>query len=146
MPDLFATVTLGTAPNDVMLLANVGGLEPLQAETPMTVFQGIDSTTVQVFPRRVKGTTLTLEAKGDGRGDAGFITDADFEKLQAMADGAGDGTAVAYVDSFGNVGTVLVRKVSGQGQAGDDNGMFSLHLELVWVTLTQRLGVAYTGP
>ena len=142
MPTVRGEVVLGTGGGAVTLVANIGGLDALQAPVPMTTYLGVASTTIQVAPRRLKGTPLSL----DSAGDAGFITATKLAALEAFADSAGAGTAIAYTDSLGNVGTVLVRAVRGIRQFGASQGqLLALHLDLVWATLTQRLGVAYSG-
>ena len=130
------TVTLDVT---ISLVANIGGLEALQDETPMTVYPGQISTTIQVGTTRIKGTTVTLES-GD---DAGLITAATLAELKALQWAA---AASAYTDTLGNVGTVILKRVSAKFErGGQTEDLVSYRIEAVWVTITQVLGVAYTG-
>ena len=130
------TVTLG---GTVSLVATIGGLEALQDETPMTVYPGQASTTIQIGTTRIKGTTLALES-GD---DAGLITAATLAALKALQ---WDGAAIAYTDTLGNVGTVILKRVAAKFErGGQTDDLVSYRIEAVWVTITQALGVAYTG-
>ncbi len=129
------TVTLGA----VTLGFSSGSLVPFRAGVPHTVYPGLASTTIQVGASRLIGSRGSLNASLDGRA----LTPAEAEAIQALRDASGGGTAHAYADSLGNAGTVLVVEASVEGLFGDH---CAVTIEWIWVTITARLGAAYTGP
>ena len=129
------TLTIG----GITLGFSSGSFVPFASSVPHTVYDGLASTTIQVGAPHIKGSRGSLNASLDNR----FLTPGEAAAIDALKVASGGGTAHAYADSLGNVGTVLLVEATVEGQFDD---ACAVTLAWVWVTITYKLGASYTGP
>lgn len=142
------TVTIGTGGGAITLVADVGQYKPFgeQMALGVTEFDGIEATTIQDFGFRAARQRGALSS-GGGPESPGLISKAALAALVALIDAWG--ASQAFTDSLGNIGTIKAVEFGPTFEihpAGAQNTLYSYALRWRWMTLTQRLGAAYTGP
>lgn len=137
-----ATVTIG----GLALVADIAQYRPFSEHAlGVTVFDGIEATTVQDFGFRAYRQRGALSS-GTGT-SPGLVSKATLALLAALLDVRGAVQPIS--DSLGNAGTIKPLTFSSAheyGVPGDQESLWSYATTWQWLTLTMRLGVPYTGP
>lgn len=141
MPNPRATVTIAA----LTLVADLGQYKPFgEAALGVTVFDGIDATTIQDFGMHAHRQTGSL---GPFSGTSPGLLSA--AQLLALENAVSLwGAAQSLTDSLGNAGTVkVIRFARGfeYNVPGAQVTLYGYELGWRWLTLTQKYGAPYTG-
>lgn len=136
-----ATVTIG----GVVLVAQLGQYKPFGgASRGVTVFDGIEATTIQDFGFRAHRQEGSLQS---GTGESpGLLSTEKLAELEALVQAWG--MAQTLTDSLGNEGTIKALTFTPGWEyhvPGPQGALHSFALTWRWLTLTMRYGTPYAG-